>query len=84
MLNIFFEKIKNFSKKMLTSQNLYAILHHVLRRYLRKDKCASGSVVEHLLAKERVAGSSPVSRFLKTERWYRMVSSFLLYRKVLE
>lgn len=24
--------------------------------------CASGSAVEHLLAKERVAGSSPVSR----------------------
>ena len=26
--------------------------------------CASGSVVEHLLAKEGVAGSSPVSRSL--------------------
>ena len=25
--------------------------------------CASGSAVEHLLAKERVAGSIPVSRF---------------------
>ena len=28
----------------------------------QRTKCASGSVVEHLLAKERVAGSSPVSR----------------------
>ncbi len=27
-------------------------------------KCASGSVVEHLLAKEGVAGSIPVSRSL--------------------
>lgn len=26
-------------------------------------QCASGSVVEHLLAKEGVAGSIPVSRF---------------------
>ena len=36
--------------------------------------CASGSAVEHLLAKEGVAGSIPVSR-LKKER-YRMVSFF--------
>ena len=64
-----FGKIYNiFFKKMLTSQNLYAILHHVLRRYLKKTKCASGSVVEHLLAKERVAGSSPVSRSLKINK----------------
>ena len=28
----------------------------------KNKKCASGSVVEHLLAKERVAGSIPVSR----------------------
>ena len=33
--------------------------------YYLKCVCASGSVVEHLLAKEGVAGSIPVSRFLK-------------------
>ena len=30
--------------------------------------CASGSVVEHRLAKARVAGSNPVSRFIKGYR----------------
>ena len=30
--------------------------------------CASGSAVEHLLAKEGVAGSIPVSRFLRQKR----------------
>ena len=29
----------------------------------QSDICASGSAVEHLLAKEGVAGSIPVSRF---------------------
>jgi hypothetical protein len=33
------------------------------RKYKPSDVCGSGSVVEHLLAKERVAGSIPVSRF---------------------
>ena len=36
--------------------------------YYLKCVCASGSVVEHLLAKEGVAGSIPVSR-LKKERY---------------
>ena len=32
----------------------------------QSDICASGSAVEHLLAKEGVAGSIPVSRFYFT------------------
>ena len=35
-------------------------LNKEINKYL---KCASGSVVEHHLAKARVAGSNPVSRF---------------------
>ena len=38
-------------------------------------KCASGSVVEHLLAKERVAGSIPVSRLEKI----RDIERYLLF-----
>ena len=30
-----------------------------------RGRCASGSVVEYRLAKARVAGSNPVSRFVK-------------------
>ena len=37
----------------------------------RQRKCASGSAVEHLLAKERVAGSIPVSRFFLFYRTFR-------------
>ena len=33
------------------------------QRPKENTKCASGSAVEHLLAKEGVAGSIPVSRF---------------------
>ncbi len=36
----------------------------VLGTYNNYFMCASGSVVERLLAKEKVAGSIPVSRFL--------------------
>ena len=50
----FFEKILIF---VLTNAISSGILINVLRT------CASGSAVEHLLAKEGVAGSIPVSRF---------------------
>ena len=40
---------------------------------------ASGSVVEHLLAKEGVAGSIPVSRFYFFKR-YPMDTSFVIRR----
>jgi hypothetical protein len=32
------------------------------------SSCGNSSVVEHLLAKERVAGSNPVSRFLRPHK----------------
>ena len=35
----------------------------VLKVYVKCTKCASGSVVEHHLAKVGAAGSNPVSRF---------------------
>lgn len=39
--------------------------------------CASGSVVEHLLAKEGVAGSIPVSRSIVTKRAVALTISFV-------
>ena len=42
--------------------------------FVRENKtCASGSAVEHLLAKEGVAGSIPVSRFQKEIERYQVV-----------
>ena len=41
--------------------------------------CASGSAVEHLLAKEGVAGSIPVSRSQKTIERYRKVPLDLFF-----
>lgn len=48
-----------FFKKMLTKTKGYSIIFLACET----QQCASGSVVEHLLAKEGVAGSIPVSRF---------------------
>ncbi len=44
-----------------------SVLYHLCQAVVRHDDiiCASGSVVEHLLAKEGVAGSIPVSRSKK-------------------
>ena len=44
------------------------------------DKCASGTVVVRLLAKEKIAGSIPVSRlfFLPAEMPYKGVSAFFI------
>ena len=41
--------------------------------------CASGSAVEHLLAKEGVAGSIPVSRSWNKEREHPMDVPFLCF-----
>ena len=42
-------------------------------------QCASGSVVEHLLAKEGAAGSIPVSRFFNAKKQHpKMVLFFAL------
>ena len=48
-----------FFKKMLTKTKGYSIIFLACET----QQCASGSVVEHLLAKEGAAGSIPVSRF---------------------
>ena len=62
----FMNCICNYPKRctlfLLTFRTPYSIL------YLVCKTCASGSAVEHLLAKEGVAGSIPVSR-LKKERY---------------
>ena len=48
---------------MLTPVGEYGIIHIVVSDTEQTTlKCASGSAVEHLLAKEGVAGSIPVSR----------------------
>lgn len=54
---------------MLTDTTSYDNISIVVRQTNHNNgKCASGSAVEHLLAKEGVAGSIPVSR-LKKERY---------------
>ena len=50
-----------FEKKLLTNITLYSNICLACDRHAKQ--CASGSVVEHLLAKEGAAGSIPVSRF---------------------
>src|SRR5216684_4795001 len=59
---IFVETCKN----LLTNPNWYDILimQTRLKACFQSNRCGSGSVVEHLLAKEKVAGSIPVSRSL--------------------
>ena len=44
------------------------------------QQCASGSVVEHLLAKEGVAGSIPVSRFFFTIKWVPLVGTHFIVK----
>ena len=54
---------------MLTPIGEYGIIHIVVSDTEQTTlKCASGSAVEHLLAKEGVAGSIPVSRFFYCKR----------------
>ena len=45
-------------------------------------QCASGSVVEHLLAKEGVAGSIPVSRSVRQQKGLPNGKSFFVIREV--
>ena len=47
----------------------------------KNKKCASGSVVEHLLAKERVAGSIPVSRLDENENKISGLDIFFCYKR---
>ena len=70
-INKTIEKISQFfSKKVLTVLELSCIV-----LFVRENKtCASGSAVEHLLAKEGVAGSIPVSRF------FYLVAEVLIFK----
>ena len=61
------EKLQEICKKRLTQTIKSDILIFVGASFIINSEfnillCASGSVVEHLLAKEGVAGSIPVSR----------------------
>ena len=51
---------EKIAKKMLTELSDYVNISLACDAHVQ---CASGSVVEHLLAKEGAAGSIPVSRF---------------------
>ena len=51
---------EKIAKKMLTELSDYVNIFLACDAHVQ---CASGSVVEHLLAKEGAAGSIPVSRF---------------------
>ena len=54
---------EKIAKKMLTELSDYVNIFLACDAHVQ---CASGSVVEHLLAKEGAAGSIPVSRFFFT------------------
>lgn len=70
----------------MTLSYSYANICLVLERATKLYKiCASGSAVEHLLAKEGVAGSIPVSRsFFLSEKPSKIKNfrTFLVFRKV--
>ena len=56
---------EKMSKKMLTELSDYVNMFLACDAHVQ---CASGSVVEHLLAKEGAAGSIPVSRFFNAKK----------------
>ena len=61
----------------MTFTGTYSIILNVLVRVTSyKVQCASGSAVEHLLAKEGVAGSIPVSRSHEKKNDTKSVSFF--------
>ena len=56
---------EKIAKKMLTELSDYVNIFLACDAHVQ---CASGSVVEHLLAKEGAAGSIPVSRFFNAKK----------------
>ena len=60
---MYFKFMRKNCKKMLTELSDYVNIFLACDAHVQ---CASGSVVEHLLAKEGAAGSIPVSRFFFT------------------
>ena len=60
---MYFKFMRKNCKKMLTDLSDYVNIFLACDAHVQ---CASGSVVEHLLAKEGAAGSIPVSRFFFT------------------
>ena len=62
---IFFMFYRNYTNKCTKINAIYLLtifFHYSIVLFVRQT-CASGSAVEHLLAKEGVAGSIPVSGF---------------------
>ena len=64
---------------MLTELSDYVNIFLVCDAHVQ---CASGSVVEHLLAKEGVAGSIPVSRSVRQQKGLPNGKSFFVIREV--
>ena len=62
---MYFKFMRKNCKKMLTELSDYVNIFLTCDAHVQ---CASGSVVEHLLAKEGVAGSIPVSRFFNAKK----------------
>ena len=62
---MYFKFMQKIVKKMLTELPDYVNIFLACDAHVQ---CASGSVVEHLLAKEGVAGSIPVSRFFNAKK----------------
>ena len=70
-----------YSLKLINLKKIKKIVDKMfLIRYYHTCACASGSVVEHLLAKEGVAGSIPVSRSLESTI---LVDSFFIFSKLI-
>ena len=62
---MYFKFVRKNCKKMLTELSDYVNIFLACDAHVQ---CASGSVVEHLLAKEGAAGSIPVSRFFNAKK----------------
>ena len=62
---MYFKFMRKNCKKMLTELSDYVNIFLACDAHVQ---CASGSVVEHLLAKEGAAGSIPVSRFFNAKK----------------
>ena len=70
---MYFKFMRKNCKKMLTELSDYVNIFLACDAHVQ---CASGSVVEHLLAKEGVAGSLPVSRSIEKIKPVLKLKSF--------
>ena len=76
---MYFKFMRKNCKKMLTELSDYVNIFLACDAHVQ---CASGSVVEHLLAKEGVAGSIPVSRSVRQQKGLPNGKSFFVIREV--